>query len=370
TGEGDVGKLIEILAPAEVLGTYTIDTIGDGYGSTNCVTATIDSGTIPGGAEVVIDGYVEYQVLDPNESGAYFAITDDVAVNNLTVGKGLRVSYVDTQDADFFDTNWTEGLEAAEEVDIQIIAPLPKATISNVFQATKVHVEQMSNILNQRERIAVFGSITGITPDALLGNTTVAVEDVGILEGIQGDDAEEVLAGNIEDLTNYSVEDAFGDSFRCIWMHPDQIVRNIGGQNTNLPGFYMAPALAGFLSGQTNIAQPPTYKTLSGFSILRDRLLRKAVRNDLAGVGVLVVEPVAGGGRMLHGLTTTNSGAPEEEEISIVSIRDQVARTVRASLRSFIGRVQSPTIISEVNQGVGKLLRSLVGQGLLAGFGS
>lgn len=370
SGEGDVGKQIIIFEPASLAGTYTIQTIGDGYGAVNQVTATIDTGTIPGGGGTVGDDNVLFQIIDPNEQSAYLAITDDVAVASLTAGKGLRVSYVDTRDADFFDTNWGEALEAAEEADVQIIVPLPRATISNIFQTTKIHVESMSNIINQKERIMVCGAITGLTPDNLIGRELAAVEDIGVLEGIQGDSPEEVLAGNIEDLANYSVPDAFGDTFRAVFMWPDQIVRNIAGQNTFLPGFYQAAALGGFLAGQTNIAQPPTFKTLAGFNILRDRVARKITKNELAGAGVLVVEPIAGGGRMLHGLTTVRSGAPEEEEISIVGIRDQVARTVRASLRPFIGRVQSPTIIPALNQGIAKLMRSLVGQGLLSGFGS
>lgn len=368
-GESDVGKNIVILSPPTLVGTYEITTIGDGYGNMTQVTATIDTGTIPGGSGLVVDGTVKFQIVDPNELSSYLAITDDVAVNYLTVGKGLRVSYVNTVDIGFYDTNWGEALEACEEVEVQIVVPLPNSTVSNIFQATKVHVESMSNIINARERIAIFGAITGLSPENLLGRKLAAVEDIGVLEGIQGDSPEDVLAGNIEDLADYSVATSFGDSFRTVYMWPDQIVRNIAGQNTFLPGYYMAPALGGFLGGQTNIAEPATFKTLAGFNILRDRVARKITKNELAGAGVLVVEPIAGGGRMLHGLTTVQSRAPEEEEISIVAIRDYVARTVRATLRPFVGRVDSPTLIPALSQGIAKLMRSMVGQGILSGFG-
>ena len=369
SGEGDVGKQIIILEPATLLGTYTITTIGDGYGNVNEVLATITTGSIPGGEGIIDQLTVKYQVVDPNETSAYFAVTDDVATGNLISGKGLRVSYVDTKDADYFDTNWGEALSSAEEVDVQIIVPLPSATVSNIFQATKIHVESMSNIINQKERIMVVGAITGLTPDNLTGRSTAAVENIGVLEGIQGDSPEEVLAGEIEDLANYSVPAAFGDSFRSIYMWPDQIVRNINGQNTFLPGYYQAAALGGHLAGQTNVAEPVTFKTLTGYNILRDRVARNITKNELAGAGVLVVEPIAGGGRMLHGLTTTTSQSPEEEEISVVGIRDQVAKAVRTALAPFIGRTQSPTVVPALSQGIAKLLRSLVGQGLLAGFG-
>lgn len=368
TGEGDVGKQLILLTPSEVAATYTIDTIGDGYGATNVLTATRTSGTHVAGN--VFDGYAKWQLVDPNDMSAYFAITDDVAVNSLTAGKGLRIDFVDQRDADFFDTNWANALIAAEKADLQILCPLPKATISNVFQACKAHVEAMSNILNQKERILIVGAIDGLTPDNVLGKTLAAVEDIGVLEGIQGDDPEEVLASNIEDLADYSIAAAYSDSFRVAYMYPDRIVRNIAGTNTFLSGFYMSPAFGGFLGSQTNVGLPPTFKTLNGFNILRDRTFRQNTLDDLGGAGALVVVPIAGGGKMLWARTTVGSGAPEEEEISVVGVRDQVARTIRASLATYIGRIQTATLIPEVNAGIAKLLRALVGQGLLAGFGN
>jgi hypothetical protein len=137
-----------------------------------------------------------------------------------------------------------------------------------------------------------------------------------------------------------------------------------------LPGFYQAAALGGFLAGQSNIAEPPTYKTLTGYTILRDKVYRQITLDELADAGVLVCQPVAGGARMLHGLTTVQSGAPEEEEISIIGIRDAVARILRNSLRPFVGKVNSPTIVAEISGGIDKLLRSLVSQGLLTGVGA
>lgn len=132
----------------------------------------------------------------------------------------------------------------------------------------------------------------------------------------------------------------------------------------------MAAALGGFLAGQTQISEPPTYKTLTGFSILRDKIYRNITLDELAEAGVLVVQPVTGGGRMLHGLTTVSSNAPEEEEISIVGIRDFVARVLRNTMRPFVGKVNSPTLLAEISAGVDKVLRSIVAQGLLTGVGA
>lgn len=374
-GESDIGKELIFLSPDGLAGTspatstYVIDTVGDGYGALNVCTATLSSGPDPTVAAPVYED-VQWQLQDPADTGAYFAVTDDVASVQLTSGKGLKVTYTDTKDADFFDTNWGEAYEALELADVQFVVPLPNSTISNIFLAGKTHVEEMSNIVNAKERVLLIGAIQGLEPENLTGQSLAAVENIGVLEGIQGDDPEEVLGGNIEDLANYSVPDAFGDSFRVVYLSPDQIVRNIEGTNTNLPGFYLASALGGFLSGQTAIQEPPTFKTLVGFNILRDRVYRPITLDSLASAGVLVVQPVAGGGRMLHGLTTVQSLAPEEEEISIVGIRDQVARTLRASLRTFVGRVNTPTAIAEISAGVDKILRSLISQGLLTNVGA
>lgn len=375
SGESDIGKELIFLAPDGLAGTspgiatYTIDSVGDGYGALNVCTATLSSGPDPTVDSPFYEN-AQWQVQDPADTGAYLAITDDVATVQLTAGKGLKVTYTDTKDADFFDTNWGEAYEALELAEVQFVVPLPDATVSNIFLAGKVHVENMSNIVNAKERMLLIGAISGLQPQNLTGESLAAVENIGVLEGIQGDDPEEVLGGNIEDLANYSVPDAFGDSFRVVYLAPDEIVRNIEGTNTALPGYYLAAALGGFLSGQTAIQEPPTFKTLTGFNILRDKVYRPIVLDSLADAGVVVVQPVAGGGRMLHGLTTVQSLAPEEEEISIVGIRDQVARALRASLRTFVGRVNTPTAIAEISAGVDKILRSQISQGLLTNVGA
>ena len=53
---------------------------------------------------------------------------------------------------------------------------------------------------------------------------------------------------------------------------------NINGTNTKIHGFYVAAAATGRLSATQNIAML-THKTLSGFSILRDKMLREVTKN-------------------------------------------------------------------------------------------
>jgi len=292
-------------------------------------------------------------------------LTDDLA---LAAQQGLKVTYIDEKDADFYDANWSESIEQLETQDVQIVVALPTQTFSAIQQAFRVHVEQMSTTYFKRERVLITGALDGLLPDNVTGVSDAAVEDIGILEGIQGDDPEEVLASNIEDLVNYDVKVNFGDSFRVVFMYPDEIVRVINGSRELIPGYWMAACVGGWLAGQPNIAMPLTFKILVGFTILNDRTYKETVLNNLADSGLCVVQPVTGGGQVLWGKTTTQSGAPEEEEISIVFIRDQLARTFRRVLRAFIGNPEDPTLIPSLTAKCISLLNAFEAQSLITAY--
>ena len=314
---------------------------------------------------------IQFFIKDPansNADDASLLIHQDLVESGvIKEGDGIRISYVDENDADFFDTNWFNAFEALEASEAQIIVPLPNQAISSIFRAAVNHCENMSSIVNRKERVAFIGAQMGVTPAALIGTEQVAVEDIGVIEGVQGDDPEEVLAGNTEDLVNFKLSDNY-TSNRCVYMYPDQIVRNVNGTNVALHGFYMAAAAAGYLSARQNVAIPLTNKTLSGFSLTRDKIYRPIIQNQLGAVGATLVEPVTGGGRVLSGRTTSTSGFVEDEEISIIFIRDMVKRTLRNSLAGFIGGVQGPDTNLLINQRTRSIMTGLVSQGLVTGF--
>jgi hypothetical protein len=282
-------------------------------------------------------------------------------------GDGIKISYVDENDADFFDTNWFNALESLESLPANIVVPLPNQAISSVFRATVNHCEKMSSIANRFERMAFIGAQRGVTPEALIGLEEIAVEDIGIIEGIQGDDPEEVLSGNTEDLVNFKLSDNY-TSNRAVYFYPDSIVRNVNGTNISLHGFYIAAAAAGWHSARQNVALPLTNKTLSGFSITRDKLFKPLIQNQLGGVGATLLEPVSGGGRVLAGRTTSQSGYVEDEEISIMFVRDHVKKTLRDSLRGFIGGVQNPDTYVLMGDRVRSIMSALVSQGVITDF--
>lgn len=283
---------------------------------------------------VVIESGLRYEVLDSSDTSCYVVVNKNVVPS----GHSLRVTLIDDRDASFYDVGWTNALASLEAVECDIVVALPKQTISGVFQNALAHCRLMSNVSNRKERVLIAGAISGLTPENVIGTKAAAVEDLGTLEGIQGDSVTEVLSGNIEDLTNYSVSEAFGNTFRCIYMYPDQIVASVAGQNTVLDGFYQAAALAGYLSASARIEVPVTNKVLSGYIIQRTKLYSSSVLTQLAAAGITVTQPVSGGGKVVWGLTTSQSGFIEEREISIVFIRDRVAKTLRSGFDDFIGQ--------------------------------
>ena len=302
---------------------------------------------------------------DPSVQSATILLTDDLA---LDAGDGLQVMIIDAKDATFYDAGWTRALQTLEAHELDMLCPLPLTTKSSIIQSCLSHCLAMSRIKNRKERVLLTGAIQGLLPENVTGEEYAAVEDLGILEGIQGDDALEILAGNVEDLTNYSVADAFGSTYRCVYMYPDQIVIAISGTNTYMDGMYMAPALGGWLAAHGNVAMPATNKNIVGFNILNNRIYNSTVAENITSSGITLVEPVLGGGRIVWGKTTTQSGFAEEEEISIVFIRDRIAKISRLALRGFIGMPEDTTFATSLLTRVNGLLNSFVNQNLITKY--
>lgn len=350
----DVGKTVKILSPDVNAGDYTVVSVAAGV-------ATISDGL----TSFTNSTGAEFQIIDNTAQTAAILLTSDLA---LSAGNSLRVTVVDTKDADFFDAGWSAAFDALEKIDVNMVVPLPSQTISAIMQNARNHCETMSNIKNKKERMLFTGAISGLTPDNLTGVEDAAVEDIGVLEGIQGDDVSEVLAGNIEDLTDYSVSNSYGNTYRVVYFYPDEIVVQVGSDNQALGGFFIAAAAAGYLSGVPALQVPLTRKTLSGFTILRSKLLRPIVLENLLAAGVSVVQPVAGGGKVIWGRTTTQSGFPEEEEISIIFCRDRVAQALRAGLEAFIGVAEEASLQSSLTTRVMSILKGMQNQKIITAF--
>lgn len=350
----DVGRTLKILLGSTDHGTYTISAVTNGV-------ATISNGV----SSFTNASSIEFEVIDSTATSAQILFTKDLA---LSAGDSLRAAVIDLKDATFFDIGWEAALQSLEAIETDIIVPLPSQTISAIFSAARSHCETMSNILNRKERVLFIGAISGLTPDNVTGVEPAAVEDIGILEGIQGDDVSEILSGDTEDLTDYGVPNTYGNTFRVVYFYPDQIVVQIGGDRVKVDGFFIAAAAAGFLSAIPNVAIPLTNKVIGGFTILRDKLFRPIVQQNIAAAGITLLQPAIGGGKVVWGKTTTQSGAPEEEEISIVFIRDRIAKSMRTAFDGFIGAAEDPTFQGTLMARANSVLQSFISQGLITAF--
>lgn len=314
------------------------------------------------GSTFVSETGVEFEVIDSAIESAKILLTQDIAI----VGGGtVRATIVDQKDANFFDAGWVNAYEALETINTDIIVPLPSQTISVIFQNGIAHVRAMSNIKNKKERHLYIGAIRGLTPANVIGTEPAAAEDIGILEGIQGDDVTEILDGNTEDLTDYGVQAAYGNTYRCVYHYPDEIVVQLGGDRVFVDGFFIAAGHAGYLCGNPTIQTPSTKKVIAGFTILRNKLFRPQILEDLVASGITVLQPVQGGGKIIRGQTTTNSGFLEEREISIVFIRDRIAKTMRNGFEGFVGQAESPTLVPNLTARAVALLNGFIGQGII-----
>jgi hypothetical protein len=312
----------------------------------------------------VTESDMRYEILDPSATSTYLILNQNVVPN----GNYLRVTIVDTRDASFYDAGWINALETMETVQCDILVPLPNQTITTIFQNSLSHCIAMSNIVNMKERVLFIGAINGLTPANVTGQTLAAVEDLGILEGIPDNDITSTLAANIQDIANYSVSDAYGFTYRCVYYYPDQIVVQAGSNNVLIDGFYIAAAAAGYANADVALQNPFTNKVFGGFTILGNKTYSTTVLEQLAAAGVCTLQPVAGGGKVVWGITTSQSGFPEEQEISIVFIRDRVAKTLRAGFAGFIGTPQTPTTQTALNTEAVILLNAMISQGLITAY--
>ena len=352
----DVGKSVDFQnALAANTGRFVILSVTDA----NTIVLTRALGAF------VSETAVQWQLLATTGTSQRVLLTTDLA---LPAQRGLKISYIDENDYAFYDSNWSTAISKLETQDVSIVTAFPTQTYSAVQQALRVHCERMSASYYKKERLMIMGAISGLTTANVLGTANAAVEDIGVLEGIQGDTAAEVLAGNTEDLTNYSVSTNFGSSFRVIYMYPDQIWRVINGTRTTIDGYWMAAALGGWFSGTTNLAMPGTYKTLIGFSIPNSKVYTRVIQDQLGQAGITLVEPITGGGRMMHCKTTTQSGLPEEEEPSIVFIRDRVAQVFRQVFLSFIGQPEDPTLVPSLTALAIGTINAFIAEGIITDF--
>ena len=309
---------------------------------------------------VNVNFYIRDEEDTSNKSAALLINNSVIRSELFKSGDGLRISFVDANDSEFSDQGWNTGLEKLESVEGQIIVPLPTSAKSLIFRNVLRHCEVMSSVANKKERMAFFGAIRGVDNEALVGSKNVAVEDIGVIEGIQGDDPEEILSGFVEDLVNYKLDQNFTSNRAC-YFYPDEIVVN----NLLVDGYYLGAAAAGWFTSNGNIAEPLTNKTLAGFSILQNKIHSNSIKNKLGEVGATVIDQ---GNRVLASRTTSISGFIEDEEPSIIFIRDEIKAVLRKMMKGYVGRVFDGNTLVSARVRVDTLMNGLIAKGLITSF--
>ena len=274
--------------------------------------------------------------------------------------------------ADPTDLDFSDSYKALETETCNFVVPLPVRYFLDVFAAGKSHVENMSSMRNRKERMLLIGGVDGLTFDDVVAVTTPTTlsspsyateQDSYVDNKFIGDYVGKVIQttetyGPINDA--WGVPLNYGDSFRVAYFFPDRVVRMINTVATTLNGFYVAAAAAGWFANQGSITTPLTLKALNGFVIEQSRKFGEPAMDLLAEAGIIVMEALGSGGQARHGKTTTQSGIPEQEEISIIQISDYVATTVRSRLQAeYVGGVIDGSTIPSMNAKLDTILAAL-----------
>lgn len=307
--------------------------------------------------EIVVASYVpgvapydqivdEKILLDPlggsDAPGTNLPVNSDLSQVNVVVRKNSQTL---TEDVDYtlavvsqsLEITLTDKLVWGDKVAVDYNTSLDLLSILQV--SSKNHVEFMSSTAERRERIMFTG------PDTY---DTIA----------------ELYSALIDSTTG--VEATFGDSYRVMYLAPTNLQRVVNGQLETLPGMYMGASAAGLAAGNSYLAEPLTNKTIIGFTLPKSQKFTRAQISILGGAGVALVTPLAAGGKVIHGQSTSNSGNAVEEEISITRARDYVAKATREVLEAqFVGKTIQSTTIKDVETVTNAILSSLISQKLI-----
>lgn len=267
------------------------------------------------------------------------------------------------------DSDWSLTFAELEKEELDVLVPLSYLSDTDtpalgtgalayhfgVQAQAFAHVESQSLTQNRKERMLILGAPT--------------LDDINIMTGQTYGN----LPQFINDTSNYTgdgyIDETYGSSFRTVFCVPDQISRVVAGSVETLPGWYLAAAVGGWLSGSTYFAEPLTRKTLVGFNILRAQKYSLTQLDNMAGSGALVVTPLSSGGRIRHGLTTINNGSSVEEEISITAVRDFASKQTRTILENtYVGKVILDTTPDDARRTLVAILNSLVAQELITAY--
>jgi len=182
---------------------------------------------------------------------------------------------------------------------------------ASLISAIKGHVNQMSDILEKKERIA------------LLAGKTAMVADASTYIG----DVSTILTGLNSNLIAYLVPSI---AKRTIMM-----ASTLAEQQVTMDGSYLAAAVSGVITGRPDEGEPITWKSVMGFDdisypITTGDLLRNE-KNMLAAKGAFILEKKGTAIIIRHALTTSVT-TPVSQELKVTIIAHTLAKGIRTML--------------------------------------
>jgi hypothetical protein len=182
---------------------------------------------------------------------------------------------------------------------------------------------------------------TGATVASGVASYLTAQSGVGNYQrafiGVDGT-ANQVTASGVQALASGFGASAAGT--RISLVHPGSLTYNPGlnsntgltNVNFNIPGYYLAAAVAGTFVGQTDVMVPVTNKQINGFSSIPNQISLIDAQSNYLPYGILTVRQKRDGNFwILHGLTT-NVTSWLTQEISINAVGDRLANNVKKDL--------------------------------------
>jgi len=264
---------------------------------------------------------------------AYLAIINGAVL--VGIKQVLKVSNTNqASDQSYLDAITELATPLAGNVRPDILVPLTTSTA--VYSFLMQHVETMSNIRNQSERLGFIGFASGTAPSTaqavargLLSNRIIAV---------------------YPDSAVITLQNELGEAFEAL-----------------VDGTMMAAALSGaVVSPAVDVATPYTRRLIQGFTRL-PRVMDPVEANQTATAGITILEELEPIIRVRQGFTTDISTILTRLP-TVVQIADFVQQQSRLALDGFVGTKFLSTRTNEVEVSMTALFKSLVEAEIIGAF--
>jgi hypothetical protein len=221
-------------------------------------------------------------------------------------------------------SSWSDTLEALRDIeDVNVIVPVVGQSHPNVGDAAQLAILQVVQdhvwFMKGEDQFVV-----GIFAEDSSASSSVATRDTL-----------ETHATTLKNRYGGAVAE------QTVFISATRASRSLPvlGQSHNVGGQYIAAAVAGSLA-PLPISATLTRRTLSGFTSLSETPTpTKAQKNQMAQLGIFVVEQVRGQIRCRHAITLDNENSARAE-LSVVRSKHYMLESVRDTIeRQIIGRV-------------------------------